>query len=50
MCPAIVHRPPNTKQVQLAEHILQTTPPITIIQHPQPRVTTKLSRKKKLLF
>ncbi|CAF1002596.1 unnamed protein product [Rotaria sordida] len=42
-CPTIVHRPPNTKYIQLAEHVLQTTPPTTIIQHPQLITTTKLN-------
>jgi len=47
ICPTIVHRPPNTKYVQLAEHVLQTTPPTTIIQYPQQTITTKLSTKQK---
>ncbi|CAF2715309.1 unnamed protein product [Rotaria sp. Silwood2] len=42
-CPTIVHRPPNTKSIQLAEHVLQTTPSTTIIQHPRPITTTKLN-------
>ena len=29
----MVHRPPDTTNVQLAEQVLQTTPPSTIIQH-----------------
>ncbi|UJR26240.1 hypothetical protein I4U23_007581 [Adineta vaga] len=37
-CPTIVHRNPNTKYVQLAEHVLQITPPSSIIQH-QPSLT-----------
>ncbi len=47
-CPTVVHHPPNTKYVQLAEHVLQTTPATTIIQHPQSTTTTKLSMNKKL--
>jgi hypothetical protein len=43
-CPTVVHHPPNTKYIQLAEHVLQTTPPTTIIQHPPPITTTKLNR------
>lgn len=43
-CPTIVHRPPNTEYIQLAEQILQSTPPITIIQHPPVSATAKLSR------
>ncbi|CAF4280128.1 unnamed protein product, partial [Adineta steineri] len=42
-CPTIVHRPPDTKYIRLAEHILQTTPPTTIIQYPQSKITTKLN-------
>ncbi|CAF2510044.1 unnamed protein product [Rotaria sp. Silwood2] len=41
-CPTIVHRPPNTKSIQLAEHVLQTTPSTTIIQHPRPITTKKI--------
>jgi hypothetical protein len=44
-CPTVVHQPPKTKYVQLAEHVLQTTPPTTIIQHPKSITTTKLSTK-----
>ena len=43
-CPTVVHRPPNNKLVQFAEHILQTTAPTAIIQHPQPNATTHLSK------
>ncbi|CAF1088653.1 unnamed protein product [Adineta ricciae] len=32
-CPTVVHRPPDTNNVQLAEQVLQTTPPSSIIQH-----------------
>lgn len=41
--PTVVHRPPNTTNVQLAEEILQTTPPTVIIQHSQANQAPKLS-------
>jgi hypothetical protein len=43
-CPTIVHHPPTTKYVQIAEQVLQTTPPTTIIQYPPATTTTKLNR------
>ncbi|CAF4482693.1 unnamed protein product [Rotaria socialis] len=41
--PTVVHRPPNTKYIQVAEQVLQTTLPITMIQYPQPITTTRLN-------
>jgi hypothetical protein len=49
-CPTVVHQPPNTKYVQLAEQVLQTTPPTTIIQYPKSTTTTKLSTKTKTII
>ncbi|CAF4306264.1 unnamed protein product, partial [Rotaria magnacalcarata] len=42
-CPTVVHRPPNTKYIQVAEQVLQTTSPIAMIQYPQPITSTKLN-------
>ena len=42
-CPPVVHRPLNTDHIHSAERILQSTAPITIIQHPPVLTTTKLS-------
>jgi len=50
VCPTIVHHPPNNKYVQLAEHVLQTTPPSTILQYPHPITITKLSTNPKQMF
>lgn len=46
-CPTVVHRPPKTQYVELAEQVLQTTPPTTIIQYPQVVKSAKLSKKQK---
>lgn len=39
-CPTVVHHPPNTNYVQIAEDLLQTTSPTTILQHSQSTTTT----------
>ena len=39
----MVHRPPDTNNVQLAEQVLQTTPPSTIIQHKKQFTKANLS-------
>ncbi|CAF0815235.1 unnamed protein product [Adineta ricciae] len=42
-CPTVVHRPPDTNNVQLAEQLLQTTPPSSIIQHKKQFTKANLS-------
>lgn len=48
-CSTIVHRPPSTKYVQMAEQLLQTTPPTTVIQH-SPSITTTTTKLSTLNF